>query len=389
MPATISLVSLRLEVRDRADMPHGDVNGVPQEAVGDAELNRYLNASLRALHDKIIQAFGEDYFEAQAQLTTSSSTDRIPLPLDFFHMLGLELSINNTYPSQWMTIYRAKRGERNRYVWPTMFPLAYGGMRANLLYELRGTEMRIVPPPTGGLVLRMDYVPLTAILADFGTITLASPTAGDELIVNGQTFSWPLNTALAWGIGQNITSAGVLRSSSGIVWKSTNRGTTGLPAPSGSVGDTFTDGGGVVWLATGIGGADDAEVIANQIQNNVPGIIAVRTSATVVTVTTQPDSRCIWVTNNPATVQLSPVNHVWTGWADEYNGWLEYVVVDGHIKCARKEQYDVSDLKEERMEIEERILRAAADRDLGEPASPTDVQTDGWGPTGAGWGGGF
>jgi hypothetical protein len=70
--------------RERADM----VNSL---FVSDAELARYINKGIRELCDKMEEHYGEEYFVATpALLSTTGSTDLLPLPVDFLKLLGLD-----------------------------------------------------------------------------------------------------------------------------------------------------------------------------------------------------------------------------------------------------------------------------------------------------------
>lgn len=321
MPATVPLADIRAAIRERADMPLGDLLGVPRELVGDTEMDRNINASHRALHDLIIHAFGEDYFETQSLLTTLGTTDRLTLPHDFYKLLGLEMQISGGYPGRYATLHRVNRAERNKFVYPNAFPLGLGLGRALIGYGLYGAELRIVPPPTAGIVLRADYVPLTPVLADTGTIVWTSPTSADSLIINGTTISGALSAANA---------------------------------------------------ATAI--------------SAITGLSATNNSGTITVTPTTPDTKVVWKTSTPAKITLTPRVPCWSAYADEYNGWLEYVIVDCVRKAKLKEESDVGGELQELAELKERILNAAKDRDLGEPAQPVDLVGDGWGPNGTGWG---
>lgn len=321
MPATVPLADIRAAIRERADMPLSDNSGTPRSLVGDVEMNRNINASLRALHDKIIHAFGEDYFEAQATLTTVSTTDRITLPHDFYKLLGLEMVLASGYPGQFVTLHRVMRGDRNRYNWPNSFPLTNGLGRAIIGYGLYGADLRITPPPSAGVSLRMDYVPLTPVLADAGTVVWGSATVADSLVINGTTISGALSAANA---------------------------------------------------ATAIAA--------------IAGLSATNLAGTITVTPKTCDTKVIWKTSTPGLIALTPSVPCWAAYADEYNGWLEYVIVDCVRKAKVKEESDIQAELHELAGIEERILLAASDRDLGEPGTPADVQTEGFGAGGAGWG---
>lgn len=62
--------------------------------------------------------------------------------------------------------------------------------------------------------------------------------------------------------------------------------------------------------------------------------------------------------------------------SEDFSGWLEYVIVDAAIKCVIKQERDPSALMARKRELKERIEAMAQNRDLGEPNTVTEVQTD-------------
>jgi hypothetical protein len=59
--------------------------------------------------------------------------------------------------------------------------------------------------------------------------------------------------------------------------------------------------------------------------------------------------------------------------AEDWSGWLEYVVVDAAIKCVRKQERDTTDLKQAKEALRQRIEYAAANRNIGDPAVVTEL----------------
>lgn len=70
----------------------------------------------------------------------------------------------------------------------------------------------------------------------------------------------------------------------------------------------------------------------------------------------------------------SDVPFVDSGVPDQF--WDEYVVVDMAIKCLQKEESDVSILMAQKAALRQRIVNAAASRDISEPAHVLDVDSD-------------
>jgi hypothetical protein len=70
----------------------------------------------------------------------------------------------------------------------------------------------------------------------------------------------------------------------------------------------------------------------------------------------------------PRLTQLSAIADT----VDGISGWTEYIIIDAAIKCAQKEESDVSALMAQKMAIKQRIETMAGDRDAGSPATVAD-----------------
>lgn len=84
-----------------------------------------------------------------------------------------------------------------------------------------------------------------------------------------------------------------------------------------------------------------------------------------------------------------------TDTADGISGWTEYIICDAAIKCAQKEESDVSVLMAQKMGLIKRIEESAINRDVGQPDTISDTRSftgrwgGGFGPTDGGMGGGW
>tara|TARA_R110002126_G_scaffold197951_1_gene345655 strand:- start:486 stop:1115 length:630 start_codon:yes stop_codon:yes gene_type:complete len=65
-----------------------------------------------------------------------------------------------------------------------------------------------------------------------------------------------------------------------------------------------------------------------------------------------------------------------TDTVDGVNGWEEYIVIDAAIKMALKEESDIQGLLIQKGAILKRITDASNERDVGEPETIADTQTD-------------
>lgn len=164
-----SLASLRDMVREESD-----TEGDPH--VGDAELSRYVNQSRYRLYDKLIQCFGDDYFTAQAQLTTDGTNTQYSLPDGTLYgaappfykgQLVEAIGGGNIPPNSPVTLLPFNLREKNRFqrplstlAAPSFFPR----------YRIMGSNpgsIDFTPLPSAGLVVNLWYAPkLTPLVAD-------------------------------------------------------------------------------------------------------------------------------------------------------------------------------------------------------------------------------
>lgn len=165
---TVTLATLRSSVRQRADM-------VNSQFVTDSELDGYINSSAAELYDKIVEAYGEEYYSAAVktpyQFTTDGTNEMFALPDGsttyqlpssggtapaFYKLLGVEVQVNGS-PTGWATLHPFPFIERNRYSFPGL-QSAYG-LRGRLKYRIHGNYLWLKPLPISGQVIRLWYVP--------------------------------------------------------------------------------------------------------------------------------------------------------------------------------------------------------------------------------------
>jgi hypothetical protein len=129
--------------------------------ISDSELNSYINASLAELYDLLIQTRGEDYYVSgpeTIQLVPGTST--YPLEVDFLKLLGVDCVLSNT---QAVSLKAFKWQERNRFREPF-----YSSSYFNLMYQIRGNDLVLVPTPNNGQTLQYWYIPRCPVLAADG-----------------------------------------------------------------------------------------------------------------------------------------------------------------------------------------------------------------------------
>lgn len=88
----------------------------------------------------------------------------------------------------------------------------------------------------------------------------------------------------------------------------------------------------------------------------------------------------------PTLVTLSSLSDT----TDGISGWTEYIICDAAIKCAQKEESDVTVLMAQKMGLIKRIEDSAMNRDAGQPDTISDVRSfsERWGGYGSSGGDG-
>lgn len=160
-PGQTTLGDVRLFAQQLSDL----VNS-PQ--VDTDEWNTYIGSALYELYNKLISAYGNDYYVASPpyQFTTDGVNDHYALPTDLFKSMGVDLLLTAA-PNGWRTLLPFNHGERNKWAFPGL-SAAYPG---NLKYRLNGQTIWLEPFPAAGLTLRILYIPrLTLPTADDGVI---------------------------------------------------------------------------------------------------------------------------------------------------------------------------------------------------------------------------
>ncbi len=161
----LSLGQVRLMSRQRADR-------VNSKFVTDPEWNTYIVQSYFELYDLLVTLY-EDYFLAEPlMITTDGVSGTFPLPnglnyngaRPFYKIMGVDMGLNNG-GNAWVTLKKFEFISRNRYVFPNVSSTYLGVFNAR--YRVMGTELHMIPTPSGGQFLRLWYIPrLTQPLLD-------------------------------------------------------------------------------------------------------------------------------------------------------------------------------------------------------------------------------
>jgi hypothetical protein len=156
-----ALSSLRDMVREESDTEN-------DQHVTDPEIDRYINQSRYRLYDKLIQSFGDDYFTAQAQITTDGQSAQFNLPdgilyggaLPFYKGELVEAIAGGNIPANSpVTLLPFNLREKNRFQRPLSM-LAAPGMFPR--YRIMGSNpgnIIFTPRPSAGLVVNLWYAP--------------------------------------------------------------------------------------------------------------------------------------------------------------------------------------------------------------------------------------
>ncbi len=178
--AELSLGELRLRCQQRADR-------VNSQFVTNSEWNFFINQAMYELYDLLITVY-EDYFEApEVTFTVNGNSQKYPLPdgvltftdsqtgqpivaPPFYKLSGVDLAISNTN-NGYVNMNKYNLIDRNRFVYPNSGSTIYGVF--NLQYRLMGNNIRFIPIPSAGSVIRLLYIPrLQTLLADNDITTI-------------------------------------------------------------------------------------------------------------------------------------------------------------------------------------------------------------------------
>ena len=146
----ISLGQLRYQAQSRCDRINSQFVSLP-------EWNMILTEARKSLYNIITECYGGDYYSNSTYtITTGSGTQQYPLPKDMFKPTLIEVALNPSDPSSWVTLRRFNWIQKNLWNYPNVYTF-YG--ITNLRYRLMGDNLYIVPIPSGGQTIRINYVP--------------------------------------------------------------------------------------------------------------------------------------------------------------------------------------------------------------------------------------
>jgi hypothetical protein len=164
--AAVTLTTLLARVRERADMPVAGF--IADSATG---LYAWINEGVQRLHEKLVEAYGEEYISSSASLTCTGSASDVALPSDFFKLYGIDMPVGGTT----RTLKPYMRAERNS--------LRYGSVSWETVpkYSLVGSNIRFLPIPPA-CTATIYYAPTTTLLAS-GSDTVNFPNGWERYVV--------------------------------------------------------------------------------------------------------------------------------------------------------------------------------------------------------------
>lgn len=149
-PGETTVGNLALECRQRCNKENS-------QFYTDQEMTSMISQSYKELYDKIVTAYGDDYYVATPYTYTTGQNQQLyPLPSDFYKLLLAEVALNPQDPNSYVTLKQFNFIQKNLFNYPNQYTM-YG--ITNLRYRLNGNNLMIVPQTQGGQTIRIWYAP--------------------------------------------------------------------------------------------------------------------------------------------------------------------------------------------------------------------------------------
>ena len=169
--AAVTLTTLRARARERADQPVAGF--VADSATG---LDAWINEGVQKLHEMLVKAYGEQFLETSAVLTTVAGTTDYNLPTDMLVFYGAELVIGGIT----MVLRPYNNAERALHV----NRLTYAGQLPR--YKLVGMAtgvIRLLPAPAAVYTGKILYAPSATLLVN-ASDSVNYPNGWERYVVN-------------------------------------------------------------------------------------------------------------------------------------------------------------------------------------------------------------
>lgn len=143
MARTATLLSLRTQVRERADIENATTRHT------DAQLNEIINQSWADLHEELTIS-NEDYLVSSTTTNTVAGTDTYALPATFYKLRGIFVSLGGFLEQ--LQPFALQQLDEYQYTggWISGAPIAY---------HLLGANLMVKPTPTGVYTLTIYFTP--------------------------------------------------------------------------------------------------------------------------------------------------------------------------------------------------------------------------------------
>lgn len=298
------------------------------QAVSDSEFNQYISQSWKRLFDMLVAAYGNDYYVAPFYSFTLTSSQFYTLPD------GTTTSLGST-------------------------------ATAPACYKLLGVELQYSSSPTGWITLKR--------YEDIERNKYAVPNVATNFI--GQT-----------NLQYRVSGTGIHFIPLPMGGQVVRLKYIPKPTPLQFMPICSTTA-----LSTTVGVSDVGDLsVGMSVYNPQNTIIPPNTTITAI------NSTLNQVTLSNAALQTAPITTIsfWTDAAtiDGVSGWEEFIVIDAAIKALAKQEFDVTELRNQKNEMIIQIQGMAEGRDAGQAHHVSDVlgANGGMGDGDmGGWGGGL
>lgn len=174
-PGQTTLGAVRLAAQQRADL-------INNEFITTQEWNDYINHSYYELYDILVQVYGDEYFVAVPYTFTTDG--RVPglysLPINMYKLMGVDLSLNSSDNSAWISLKKFTFLSRNRYIYANTNANALGFPQPG--YRLIGNQIDFIPPSQSNQQMRLWYIP-RAVLLQSDSDVLDGISGWDEYVI--------------------------------------------------------------------------------------------------------------------------------------------------------------------------------------------------------------
>jgi len=149
-----TLSQLKQRVRERSDNESGG-------NISDTELTTYINHSIAALYDVLIQNFEAPYFLKETTINLVKGTETYALPADFYKIYAVDYKSGN---NKYVTMQEFQLYERNFQFATNPFFITEQPLRYKLWDD---SNIRISPADriSSGFTVRVFYIPVAPALS--------------------------------------------------------------------------------------------------------------------------------------------------------------------------------------------------------------------------------